>query len=177
MRYHSIMIIAALGSALILQAQPAAAPQSANLSAELKQAYTAIKNNITKAADKMSEENYSFKATPEVRPFGQLVAHVADSQARGCSSAMGEQKSVDAASKTSKADLVAALKASFDICDQAYDALTDTTATQMVQTFRGQRSRLGALYGNVVHLNEMYGTMAVYMRLKGVVPPSSDRSR
>ena len=157
-------------------AQTAPAPQSASsLSTEVKGAYTNIKNNLLKAAEKMPEENYSFQATPDVRPFGQLVAHVADSQMRGCAAVKGEKVSPDAASKTSKADLVAALKASFDYCDGAYDSLTDANATQMVATFRGQRTKLAALYGNVSHDNEMYGTMAVYMRLKGIVPPSSEK--
>ena len=169
MRYCSIMLITALGSVCAAQAQNAN-----QLSTEVKQLYTGIKNNLMKAAEKMPEADYSFKATPEVRPFGQLVAHVADSQMRGCAAVKGEKVNPNAASKTSKADLVAALKESFEYCDGAYDALTDATATQMVTTFRGQRTKLAALYGNVSHDNEMYGTMAVYMRLKGLVPPSSE---
>jgi hypothetical protein len=149
--------------------------QTANpLSTELKQMYTGVKNNLTKMADKMPEEHYSFKAAPEIRTFGQLIGHVADSQARTCSAATGEQKAVNAGSKTSKADLVAALKESFTICDAAFDALTDAKATEMIKTGRGERSRLGALAGVVSHSNEEYGYMAVYLRLKGIVPPSSE---
>jgi uncharacterized damage-inducible protein DinB len=144
------------------------------LSTELKQMYTGVKNNLTKMADKMPEEHYSFKATPEIRTFGQLVGHVADSQARTCSAATGEQKAVNAGSKTTKADLVEALKESFTICDAVFDSLTDAKATEMIKTARGERSRLGALAGMVSHSNEEYGYMAVYLRLKGVVPPSSE---
>src|SRR5215470_13283364 len=95
--------------------------------AEAKAVYTRVKGFLLAAADKMPEEGYGFKATPEVRPFGQLIAHVADTQWRICSTVKGEQKQGDAASKTSKADLVAALKASFEYCDSAYDSLNDTT--------------------------------------------------
>src|SRR5713226_6756763 len=122
----------------------------------------------------MPEEAYAFKATPDVRTFGGLVAHVADSQARTCSAVSGEAKAVGAASKTSKADLVAALKQSFEICDAAYDALTDASAAEIIKTPRGQSSRLGALVRNTIHDNEEYGYMSVYLRLKGVVPPSSE---
>jgi hypothetical protein len=142
--------------------------------AEAKQMYTGVKNNLMRMAEKMPEENYSFKATPDIRTFGQLVGHVADSQARTCSAVAGEQKSVNAGSKTSKADLVAALKDSFAMCDAAFESLNDTTATQMIKTGRGERSKLGALLGTVSHSNEEYGYMAVYMRLKGLVPPSSE---
>jgi hypothetical protein len=142
--------------------------------AEAKQMYTGVKNNLMRMAEKMPEEHYSFKATPDVRTFGQLVGHVADSQARTCSAIAGEQKSLNAGSKTSKADLVAALKESFAMCDTAFEGLNDTTATQMIKTGRGERSKLGALIGTVSHSNEEYGYMAVYMRLKGIVPPSSE---
>jgi uncharacterized damage-inducible protein DinB len=166
------MIVVALAAAF---AAPAVYAQTANpLSAEVKGAYTSIKNNVLKAADKMSEENYGFKATPEVQSFGQRIAHIADANMRTCAALKGEQKSVGAASKNTKAELVAALKESFAYCDTVYDAMTDAEATKMVSTGRGQRSKIAALWGIVAHDNEVYGAMGVYMRLKGVVPPSSE---
>lgn len=168
-RYSIVLAVAVFTGAFSVQAQ------SANpMSSELKQMYTGVKNNLTKMAEKMPEEDYSFKPTPDIRTFGQLVAHVADSVARTCSAVNGESKSVNAASKTSKADLVAALKEGFAMCDTAYDSLTDAAASQMVKLGRAERTKIAALAGNVSHANEEYGYMAVYMRLKGVVPPSSE---
>jgi len=164
-----IFLAAALAAGSLLQAQT-----DNPLSTEVKGTYNNVKNNLLKAADKMSEENYAFKATADVRPFGQLIGHTADSNLRTCSGVNGEAKQGTASSKTSKADLVAALKDSFAECDKAFDSLTDATATQMITAGRGQRSKLGSLWGVVVHDNEMYGTMAVYMRLKGLVPPSTE---
>ncbi len=180
-RYSTIILavvfVAAATVSAFAQQAPAAAPaQSANpMSTELKGMYNGVKNNLTRMADKMPEEHYAFKATPEIRTFGELVAHVADSQARTCSAVNGEQKAVNAASKTTKADLVAALKESFAMCDKAIDALTDAKASEMVTIRQGQRSKLGALAGMVSHSNEEYGYMAVYLRLKGIVPPSSEK--
>jgi len=151
-----------------------AAPNPNPLSTEARQMYTGVKNNLLKMAEKMPEEHYAFKATAEIRTFGQLIGHVADSQARTCSAVMGEMKSLNASSKTSKADLVAALKESFSLCDQAFEALTDAKATEMISMGQRQSTRLGALVRTVSHSNEEYGYMAVYMRLKGVVPPSSE---
>lgn len=168
-RYCLMITAAALGSFGALQAQTANP-----MSAELKMAYNAIKNNLTKMADKMPDEHYGFKATPEIRTFGQLVAHVADAQMRICSAVNGQMKQAGAASKTAKADLVAALKDSFAECDAAYESLTDANANEMLKGPRGQRSRLGTLAGNTTHSNEEYGYMAVYLRLKGIVPPSSE---
>ena len=173
-RYSTIILVAAIAVAAL--AQTAAPPaQNANpLSAEVKQMYTGVKNNLVKMAEKMPEEHYAFKATPEIRTFGQLVAHVADSQARTCSALNGEQKAVNAASKTAKADLVAALKESFAMCDKAVDSMTDAKAAEMIAMGQRQSSRLGALARMVSHSNEEYGYMAVYLRLKGIVPPSSE---
>jgi len=166
---RSVVMIfaAALAGGCALQAQ------TNPLIAESKRAYTAIKTNLTKAADKMSDENYSFKASPDIRTFGALIAHIADSQMRMCAQVKGEQKQADAASKTAKADLVAALKASFDECDAAWDSITDANAGEMLGG-RAPRSKLGTLIYATTHDNEEYGYLAVYMRLKGVVPPSSE---
>lgn len=158
-------------AASAVQAQTAPANP---LSTELKGAYTRIKANLTKMADKMPEGNYDFKASPDIRTFGALMAHVADSNAGGCSGLLGERKNIGAASKTTKADLVAALKESFDICDKAFDALTDQSALEMTGQGQRQRSKLGVLYGVVVHDNEEYGYGCIYLRLKGIVPPSSE---
>lgn len=168
MRYYSILF-AALTSVWVLQAA------DNPLSTELKQNYDQQKNALVAAAGRMSDADYSFKATPEVGTFGSRVAHVAEAQMMICSAVKGESKKADLAGKTSKADIMAALKASFDYCDGAYDSLTDATATQTVKIFGQSQTKLSALWGNVAHDSEMYGYMAVYLRLKGLIPPSSDR--
>jgi len=170
---------------LLAQAPPAAAtsaPLAAATSApstadSIKQTYNNVKNNLLKAADKMPDDAYAFKPTPEVRNFGGWVAHLADAQTAGCSRVNGNPQAPSASSKTTKADLVAALKASFDICDTAYNGLTDANSNDTVQTFRGPSTRLAALAGNLSHDTEGYGAMAVYLRLKGIVPPSSEPRR
>ena len=169
-RYGTMLFVILVAGACLLPAQDANP-----LSTEAKQAYTAIKNNMMKMAEKMPEENYDFKPTPDIRTFGALVAHVADHQAAFCSSVKGEMKSVNAASKKTKAELVAALKESFEICDAAYDSLTDATAAEMIKTRRGLQTKLGRLSVDTAHSNEEYGYMSVYLRLKGVVPPSSEK--
>jgi uncharacterized damage-inducible protein DinB len=146
------------------------------LSSDLKNSYEGIKGTITKAADEMSEADYSFKASPAERTYGEIVGHIADVQLALCGNVKGEQKKGDAGSKTTKADLVAALKASFDYCDGAYGALTDADAASMVTLFGPRKAtKLAVLNFNISHDNEMYGQMVVYLRIKGLVPPSSQR--
>lgn len=178
-RYSTLLLISVLAVAALAQSggqagAQQAAPNPNPMSAEAKQMYTGVKNNLIKMAEKMPEEHYSFKATADVRTFAQLIAHVADSQTRTCSMVLGAPQTPNAANKTSKADLVTALKDSFTLCDKAFDTLTDAKANEMITMGQRQRTRLGALAGLVSHSNEEYGYMSVYLRLKGVVPPSSE---
>ena len=144
------------------------------LSSEAQQAWTRTKNYILAAAEKMPEENYSFKPAPESQSFGDLVAHTANSAMGGCSGFNGERKHAGADSTGSKADLIAVLGTAMAECDKAYDSLTDSKATEMIAGRRGSRSRLGTLYRNTIHIEHEYAQIAVHMRLKGIVPPSSE---
>jgi hypothetical protein len=151
------------------------------LSTELLQSYTGIKTSLLKMAEKMPEDAYSFKPTPEVETFARRVAHIAGANFRTCAGLKGESRSLNAFSKTTKADLVAALQESFAYCDGVFQSLTDATAVEMVPGRIGSpptptpRTRLSTMWNVVRHSNEMYGYMAVYLRLKGVVPPTSSR--
>jgi hypothetical protein len=142
---------------------------------ESRSAYNQIKSNLTAMAAKMPAESFEFKPVADIRSFGELMAHVADSQLGSCSALRGQRRAGDAASKKTKDDIVAALKASFDECDAAWDATTDANAMEMSTGGRAQRSRIGTLIANTVHDNEEYGYGCLYLRLKGIVPPSSDR--
>jgi len=141
-----------------------------------KMLYSMVKNYIVRSAEKMPEENYAFKPTPEVRSFGQLIAHVADSQYAFCAAVLGKANPAPGVekSKTTKADLVQAAKDAFAFCDPAYDGLTDSQAGATVKFFGGDQAKVTVLAFNTAHTNEHYGNIVTYLRLKGLVPPSSE---
>ena len=146
------------------------------MSKETKQLYTAVKGYILKSADKMPEANYAFKPSPEVRNYGAVLGHLADDQYFFCSAAKGETKDTKIEKEvTTKAALVEELKAAFAYCDAAYDALTDATGPTMMKFGKGERSLSGILNFNVVHDFEHYGNLITYLRIKGLVPPSSEK--
>src|SRR5215472_7608140 len=109
----------------VCAAMPAGAQTSDPFIPELKQFYEIRKGDLLKAADRMPAESYDFRPTPDVRTFGQLLAHIIDAQMAFCTAVTGEPRRLNAAAKTSKADLVAALKASFDECDRAFGLMTN----------------------------------------------------
>lgn len=167
-------------SALMAQA-PAAAPAAAAAKPDMttlvgSQAalYQQVTSVILKSAEKMPEENFAFKPTPEVRSFGQLLGHIADAQYFFCAGVKGEKVTPKGVEKsmTTKADLKKALTEAFEYCGAAY-SITDADAAT-VAAFMGKRTKLGILSFNTAHNFEHYGNLVTYMRMKGLVPPSSE---
>ena len=159
---------------LSLAALLGAAPPSV-LAAD-REIWTMVIGYVTAAAEQVPDSSYAYRPVPTVRTFGQLVAHIAGSQDMFCAQALGEKANdSDAIEKTTtgKAALVAALKASIAHCQKAY-AMTDADAMKRtVKVFTGERSALWALLYSTAHDYEHYGNIATYMRMLGMVPPSS----
>jgi uncharacterized damage-inducible protein DinB len=162
-------------AALPLVILPLQAQSSNPLSAGAKMLYGMAKNNALKSAEEMPESDYSFKPTDSVRSFGQLVGHVADGQYEFCSSVVGDGAAPPEVekNKTTKAGLIEGLKAAFAYCDKAYDTLTDAQAAGTVKFFGRDMAKLTVLNFNTAHTDEHYGNMVTYLRMKGLVPPSS----
>ena len=143
---------------------------------EVQRSYNSLKVNILKAADNMPADAYSFRPTPDIRTFARVVNHVTEAQLHTCGAVNGTKDLPKVPAETAdKATVVAALKASYAECDKAYAAATDANLTEMFSAFGSKRSRIGLLWGNVSHDNEQYATLALYMRLKGLAPPSTEK--
>jgi uncharacterized damage-inducible protein DinB len=137
--------------------------------------YAYVSGAVIGAAVKMPEENYSFKPTPEIRTFGQLVGHVADAQYLFCSTGGGDKNPGLQIEKTvtTKADLVQALKDAVAYCNKEYATMTDVKAVELIKFMGRDAPRLLAFTLNTAHTDEHYGNMVTYLRLKGIVPPTS----
>jgi uncharacterized damage-inducible protein DinB len=160
--------------ALHAQEHPLPADYAVGTARELWQAQSGY---VTQAAVDMPEAKYSYKPTPDVRTFGQLIAHVAGSQYMICAAAIGDSARAEddiEKSKTSKADLVAAMRASNEYCARAYRQ-TDDASARTVKIFGQERTRLYVLTMNATHDAEHYGNLVTYLRLNGMIPPSSKR--
>jgi uncharacterized damage-inducible protein DinB len=141
-----------------------------------KNIYGISKNDILRSVDKIPEDMWTFQPTREVRTVAQMFAHVADAQYEFCGVAAegkGLSKDIEKTRKT-KAEIVPALKEAFAYCDAAYAKMTDATAAEMVTFFGMKLTRLGVMDFNTAHNMEHYGNLVTYMRIKGIVPPSSE---
>jgi len=143
---------------------------------EVQGNYARIKVNVIKAAEKMPPEDYSFKPTPDIRTFARVVNHVTEAQLHICGASNGTADTPKVPAETAdKAAIVEALKASFAECDKAYAGVTDANMAELLSLGPNKRTRLTMLWGNVAHDNEQYATLSLYLRLKGIVPPSSEK--
>ena len=169
-------------SALVLTfSAPAHAQGNANANPAVnttRQLWEQLTGYITTAAQEQPDSIYAFRPTPQVRSFGQLIGHLAGSQYLICAAALGDPpRDEDSIEKTvtNKNELVAALKASTEYCARAY-AQTDQAVQQSTKLFGQDRTRLYALMLNATHNGEHYGNIVTYLRLNGIVPPSSRRA-
>ena len=170
--------VTAVPIALLGQEKPQApaAPSANPITASEKGLYSFVSNAVIGAAQKMPEENYSFKPVPEVRSFGQLVGHVAEENYFFCSLATGAASPGTGIekSKTTKADLVAALKDAVAYCNTAFEGMTDAKGAQMTKFMNFDMAKIALFSLNTAHTDEHYGNMVTYLRIKGIVPPTSE---
>jgi DinB superfamily len=170
--------------AIPLAAQTSQQPQPKDLSAWLRNSYAMNRKYLARTAEKMPEDLYGMRpgAQPEVRTFGQLIGHLANFNYRWCSDAKAEKnpmEETDFEKLTAKADLVKALNGALTYCDGAYAMLTDANSMDMVQGTRDDGTKVPVLrvsrfISNLAHNNEHYGNLVTYMRIKSIVPPSSE---
>ncbi|MGH9203945.1 MAG: DinB family protein [Vicinamibacterales bacterium] len=166
--------------------QAAQPPAKVDLAMAIRNSHNTIKGNLLKSAEKMSEADYAFKPAgimPEVRTYGQFIGHVADANYLLCARAKGEANPMGQTSiektKTARADLIKALSDAIAYCDTVYSTLTDAQALEFISvpgpnnTTR-QIVRAAPLMSNNAHNNEHYGNLVTYMRVKGIIPPSSE---
>jgi uncharacterized damage-inducible protein DinB len=130
---------------------------------------------LAKSAAAVPESSYTFRPTASVRTFGQIIGHVAGSQYAICAMALGDKAPAEdeiERTRTTKGALIEALTQSTAYCQKAY-AQSDAAVSATTDVFGSPGSRRSALLLNATHDFEHYGNVITYMRMLGMVPPSS----
>lgn len=155
-------------------ASPAAAQESDPVMGSVRPHYERVKEYLLRSADQMSEEDFAYRPTSDVRSAMSMFGHIADAQYFFCSVALGERPPETEIEQTerTRAGMVEALRQSFEYCDRAY-AQPDAQALQLFGPEGRERPRLSQLVLNTAHNWEHYGNIITYLRLRGQVPPSS----
>jgi uncharacterized damage-inducible protein DinB len=182
-RVIPFLVLACLIAIPVLAQPPAAQAPAASaapadpLSRTFKTGFDTITRYLAGSADKMPEADFAFKPTPEVRSFGQILGHVANSHYGYCANVKGEKNpnaGNDFEKVTVKADLVKALTDSIAYCAAVYGSMTDARFLETVKMGQNEVIRGRTLMQNLTHDWEHYGNLVTYLRLKGIVPPSSE---
>jgi uncharacterized damage-inducible protein DinB len=189
MKTRSVLALAALlMSATFAGAQPPPPPAPGTVKPRppqsfptyLQAQYATLKTNLMGSAEKMPADQFAFKPTPDVRTYGQLFGHTMATQYAYCSTVKGEPSPAlnkDLEKVTDKATVIQMVKDSFAYCDDAFAALSNANALEMITQGAApnqrQIARANQLTMLIVHGNEHYGNLVTYMRMKGIVPPSS----
>jgi uncharacterized damage-inducible protein DinB len=182
-----VFVVGLLGIILAISAAAQTAQPSSPKDAMATWLHNAFNNNrrnIEKSAEKVPEELYGLRPGPqmEVRTFGQILGHLANFNYLWCSQAKGEKNPAqgsDYEKLSSKALLLRTLNDSFTYCDGVYSSLTDASGLEIVTVTQengrqAQVPRMSLLVLNYGHNNDHYGNLVTYMRIKSIVPASSE---
>jgi uncharacterized damage-inducible protein DinB len=172
----------ALSILLVLAAsfqQPAG--RKAGTALVLQASYGGIKADLIATADLMPEDGYGLRpgSMPDARTFAQVIGHAAESHYSVCASMKGVPNPMDGRrfehELSTKEEVLEALRQSFAYCDNVFKAATDANVLEFVRQGPNELPRVSVLYGLLAHDAHMYGNATVYLRLKGIVPPSTER--
>jgi uncharacterized damage-inducible protein DinB len=167
------------------------------VSGNLVDLYAVVSGDLVAAARKMPADRYDYRPTPDVRSFGEIIGHLAGSQFLYCAQAKGGGFDRALATRLgpirtyadgptgganavptaapSKETLVALLEEGVAFCRPIYDAMTDAAVVEPIGRGSQRTIRFRRLVENVAHDNEHYGNLVTYLRLNGLVPPSTER--
>lgn len=180
-RMWFVMAISIVAGLVARPAQAQTAGGANAISSAVRAAWDGAKRNLVQSAEVMPESDYAFRPVDSVRTFGQILAHVAGANYVFCSAAKGEKPpfAEEAFEKTAttRQQIIKALNDSVGYCDSAYAALDDRRAAEIVELpfGMGKGARAMPLMLNTGHVQEHYGNLVTYFRIKGIVPPSSRR--
>jgi uncharacterized damage-inducible protein DinB len=183
----NVFVVVLLGIALVIPAAAQTGQQTSPkdpMATWLHNAFNTNRKNIQKSAEKVPEELYGLRpgAQVEVRTFGQILGHLANFNYMWCAQAKGEKnpgQGNDYEKLTSKALLLGALSDALTYCENAYAALTDASGLEIITVTqengrKAQVPRMSLLVLNYGHNNDHYGNLVTYMRIKSIVPASSE---
>jgi len=175
----SAIRIFAIAAGLFVVATFKLGAQAPSIQAEALKDVTNQKDMMGKIADAMPEDKFGFKSTPAQRSYGEQILHIAGANVMLFKTYGSKAEAPTMNPKaTAKAEILKALADSYDFGIAALKEQTDATMLQSVQgpAFLGASTRARIVYFAMNHAMDIYGQMAVYLRLNGIVPPASRNS-
>lgn len=179
--FSFVFLVAAAATASAQAGRAGGPPPCATLSCDILADWQRTAAQIIAIADRMPEDKWTFKPTPAQRTFGEQVLHIAQTDVNLIRALGGKTAApaVDAGAAATKAASMAALRASFAYGEAVVKEFTDQQWLERINgLFMGPSvARLRVYYFDLAHTQDIYGQMAVYLRLNNLTPPASERGR
>lgn len=177
-RLCPLVLLCLFSTGAFAQDEMAAEPVAEPVTRSLEGMHQMTSGNIMKTAEMLDDDLYAYRPTEDVRSTGEMLAHIANAQYLFCSAAAGTENPNAMnfeESATTKDEIVAALTDAFAYCDGVYASMTDAEGAEMRTVFGNEMAVAGVLAFNTTHNYEHYGNLVTYMRMNGIVPPSSQQ--
>jgi uncharacterized damage-inducible protein DinB len=177
-RLCTLLLLFLVSAAALAQDDMMAEDMADPVTRSLEGIHQMTSGTIVQTAEMLDDAMYTYRPTEDVRTAGQLLAHIANAQYFFCSTAAGTESPNDVnieETATTKAEIVPALKEAFAYCDSVYGAMTDAQGAEARTMFGNPMAASGVLAFNTTHNYEHYGNLVTYMRMNGIVPPSSQQ--
>jgi len=180
-------VVCGIAIATIATAEPvqrgrgAGGPSCTTLACDVQGDWERTKNLLIGLVNAMPDDKWSFRPTPAQQTFAERAMHVAqiDMALFGTLGGKTPAPTIANPKATTKAEVVAALQASFDYGASVLKEFNDQQLTERIASmpFLGpSASRLKVIYFSMQHTNDIYGQLVVYLRMNGVTPPASNRA-
>jgi uncharacterized damage-inducible protein DinB len=168
-----LLVVTPLAAAALVMSPGHASAQSAAMEG-IRGEFTAVKSSVMTAANKAPESIYGYQPTPDVFTMRKMLLHIADASYSICASfkgTPGQRPKLDADAPLAKADVLAALTASFAFCEAALTSATDATLAEVMTTASGAK-RVKSYHAShlLAHTSLHYGNVVTYLRLNKLSP-------
>jgi uncharacterized damage-inducible protein DinB len=120
----------------------------------------------------MPDDSYSFKATEAEMSFGGQINHIAAGNGSYCSAAIGTKSPIGKPADETKATATKNLTTAYDYCIDGLKELTDADLQKTVKRGGSDVTKFELFWGGFTHAAHHRGQAEVYLRLKGVTPPT-----
>ena len=148
-----------------------------SLAKELVAIFQRATTEILDVAEAMPADKYSYKPTPEISTFGEQLVHVAGIAQRFVDSAKGTKSEAASHGAMGKPETIALLKKTLQGAQDQVAQLTDAQLLEPVKFPFGDRTVTRATFwqGPLYQIRNHHGQLVVYLRMNGIVPPTTAR--
>src|SRR5262245_46122558 len=177
MRVVTVTCIAVIAVFAATFSSASAQTPAPTITKEMAASFQRASNDILDVAEAMPAEKYSYKPTAEMSTFSDQLVHVAGIVQRFVDTSKGVKTEATHHGAMGKPEVIALLKKSFQGGQDSIAQLSDSQLLETVKFPFGDRmvTRYTYWQGPLYQIRNHHGQLVVYLRMNGIVPPTTAR--